>query len=82
MRIMAMKRQEMTEIVNVELEHIPKGDLPQKLLRYLYNMVRRNHLAATKPISKEDTLSSCIRRVKVKHPDFQPEYDKTFFVVA
>lgn len=74
-----MSRDMMTKIVNIELKHIPKGDLPQKLLRFRYNMVRRNHLSISENTPKEMTLLECITKIKEKHLDFQPEYDATFF---
>lgn len=74
-----MKRNEMTEIVNAELEHIPTGELPQKLLRFRYNMVRRNHLSISENTLREETLLDCIQNLKKDYPDFQPEYDKNFF---
>ena len=75
-----MKKEEMTSIVNEELIHIPTGELPQKFLRYLYNMIRRNHLSLSEDAPKEETLLKCINRIKENHPNFQPEYDKNFFI--
>ena len=77
--IQFMKKEKMTEIVNVELEHIPTGDLPQKLLRFVYNMVRRNDLSVSENTPREETLLESINRVKEKHSNFQPKYDKNFF---
>ena len=74
-----MNRDIMTQIVSTELEHIPKNESPQKLLRFLYNMLRRNHLSISENTPKERTLLECINKVKEKNPNFQPEYDTTFF---
>jgi len=74
-----MKRNEMTEIVNAELKHIPTGDLPQKLLRFVYNMIRRKDLSISENTPREETLLASIKRVKERHPNFQVEYDKNFF---
>jgi len=74
-----MKRNEMTEIVNAELKHIPSDvDVPQKVLRYLYNMARRRDL--TKEKTKEETLLYCIDVVKKNHPAWTPKYDQSYFL--
>jgi len=73
-----MNRQEMTQIVNEELKHIPRGyDVPQGVLRYLYNMVRRRDLKRGK--IKQETLSYCVDLIKKDHPTWKPEYDNNFF---
>ena len=65
-----MNRDEMNTIVGEELEHIPRGDNAQNLLRFLYNMVRRRDLKHGKPV--EESLGYCISKVKEYHPDWEP----------
>ena len=73
-----MNRQEMTDIVNEDLKHIPSDiDIPQKVLRYLYNMTIRHDLTKEKP--KEETLRYCIDVIKKKHPAWIPKYNKSYF---
>lgn len=69
----------MTRIVNEELKHIPSeyDNEPQKILRYLYNMVRRRFLSIGS--EKEKALSYCIETIKKDHPLWAPKYDPTFF---
>ena len=74
-----MKRDEMTKLVNEELFHIPKGDDHQKLLRYCYNMVRRNHLSISEHTPKEETLAYCIKLIGKDKTGWHPNYDKNFF---
>ena len=74
-----MKREEMTRIVQLELRHLPRGDVgsPQNELRKLYNVRRRHDLATNK--TRRETMRFCIQVMEGKHPGFVPEYDKTFF---
>lgn len=73
-----MNRQEMTDIVNEDLKHIPSDvDIPQKLLRYLYNMARRRDLAKKK--TKEETLQYCINVIKKEHSAWMPKYNTDHF---
>ncbi len=75
-----MNVQEMTNIVSEELTHIPKGfGVTHGLLRYFYNMARRRDLAKGK--TKEETLSYCINEIKKDNPNWNPEYDITFFKI-
>ena len=77
--IFTMSPQEMTRIVNEELEHIPSeyDNEPQKILRYLYNMVRRRFLS--NGAEKEDALLHCVETIKKDHQSWTPKYDPTFF---
>lgn len=76
-----MKREEMTRIVNEELEHIPTeyGNVPQKILRMFYNMARRRFLSIGG--EKEDALLHCIEMIKKDYPLWTPKYDPMFFRV-
>jgi hypothetical protein len=76
-----MKKEEMTKIVNEELEHIPRTGRriydAQAKLRMFYNGMRRHDLKAEK--TKEDTLRRCIELVKKDDADWRPRYDRNFF---
>lgn len=76
-----MHPQEMTKIVNEELEHIPTeyDNEPQKILRMLYNMVRRRFLSIGEV--KEKALSYCIKTIQKDYPSWIPRYDTTYFRV-
>lgn len=74
-----MKKEEMTQIVNEELSHIPKvyGSIEQAELRAVYNMSRRRGLKVGQ--NKEDTLRSSIEVIKKSNPSWMPSFDKEFF---
>jgi len=74
-----MKKEEMTRIVNEELEHIPTeyGNMPQKILRMCYNMARRRFLSIGR--EKEDALLHCIETIRKDYPSWTPKYDSMFF---
>jgi len=75
-----MNLQEMTDIVNEELTHIPRGyGVTHGWLRYYYNNFRRRDLAKGK--TKEKTLSYCIDLIRKDNPNWNPEYDITFFKI-
>jgi len=75
-----MNQQEMTNIVKEELSHIPSGyGVLHGWLRTYYNRRRRHDL--TKGKTKEETLSWCIDEIKKEDPNWNPEYDITFFKI-
>jgi hypothetical protein len=78
-----MKREEMTQIVNEELRHIPRTGRHiydgQARLRGYYNAVRREGLKLGK--TKEETLAECIALVKKHNPSWQPVFDKALFLM-
>ena len=75
-----MNQQEMTDIVSEELKHIPSGyGVTHGLLRYYYNMARRRDLAKGK--TKEETMRYYIDEIRKDNPDWNPEYDITFFKI-
>ena len=67
--------------VKQELEHIPRGNIPQNLLRVYYTPLRLNSLGknAKNNATKEDILEQSIEAVKKDYPDFIPRFDETFF---
>jgi len=73
-----MKQQEMTDIVTEELTHFPRGyGVMHGWLRTYYNRYRRRDL--TKGKTKEETLAYCIDLIRKENPNWNPEYDITFF---
>jgi hypothetical protein len=71
----------MRATVKEELDHIPKDNSAQKMLRQVYWTRRMNSLGkkSTGNQSKEDVLRESIKSVKQSLPDFKPNYDKTVF---
>jgi len=78
---MLSRLKEIREQVKKELEHIPRGNLPQNELRMYYWPLRMNSLGkkAKSNETKEDILRRSIDSVKKDHPDFVPQFDKDFF---
>jgi len=78
---MPNKLKEIREQVKKELEHIPRGNLPQNELRMCYWPLRMNSLGkkAKNIETKEDILKRSIESVKKEHPDFIPQFDRNFF---
>ena len=78
---MPNKLKEMREQVKKELEHIPRGGLPQNELRMYYWPLRMNSLGkkAKSNETKEDILRKSIETVRKDYPDFVPQYDEKFF---
>ena len=75
-----MNEQEMTKIVSEELKHIPSGyGVRHGWLRHYYNRYRRRDLSKGK--TKEETLSYCIDLIRKEDPNWNPEYDPTFFKI-
>lgn len=76
---------EMRKKVKEEIEHIPKGDIHQNLLRQIYSVLRMNSLGK-KPKSsnnKDEILKLAIKEVtnytKTKGIKFNSDYDKNYF---
>jgi hypothetical protein len=74
-----MKKEEMTRIVNDELERLPRTSEwdAQAELRLVYNALRRQDLKLRR--NREQTLARCIEHVKKEHPFWTPEYDRGYF---
>ena len=73
-----MNQKEMADIVKEELRHIPRGDgRMHGWLRAYYNRRRMHDLAEGK--TKEETLSWCLDVLRKEDPNWNPEYDITFF---
>lgn len=77
------KLKEMREMVNKELEHIPRGSFPQNMLREYYQILRSHSLGkkAKTNKTKEDILLESINAVKKENPDYIPLFDDKFFKV-
>lgn len=78
------KLKQMRKKVLEELEHIPKGSLPQGELRAMYWMQRMNSLGKKTKVNKiaEEVLEECISYLKKDYPNFEFKYDKEFFKSA
>ena len=78
---MTNKLKEIRERVKGELEHIPRGNLPQNELRMFYWPLRMGSLGkkAKKSETKEEILRKSIEAVKQDYRDFAPQYNKKFF---
>jgi len=74
-------RELMTNIVNQELTHIPKGEKHslQNFLRFAYNALRRKHLTLRK--TRDETLKELVEKIKKAHPEFAPQYDEDYFKI-
>ena len=74
-----MKAKEMIRFLKEELEHIPReyGNLPQNLLRFVYNSSRRYGLKLGE--TKEKALTRSIEGLKKDYPAWQPLYDSEYF---
>jgi hypothetical protein len=74
-----MRKDEMTALINEELQHIPKGSQfdVQAKFRIFYNSMRKNDLKFEK--SKEHTLMRCIDEVRKNNPFAQPKFDRDYF---
>ena len=79
--IMMITRDEMERMFQEELTHIPyiKNNLPQNLLRETYHNTRLTNFKVRG--TKEQALQFCIESLKKQHPDWEPVYDKEFFMV-
>jgi hypothetical protein len=71
----------MRQQVKEEMEHIPRGNLPQNELRQVYWGLRMNSLGkkAKEPETKEDVLKKSIENVRKEYRDFEFQYDAEYF---
>jgi hypothetical protein len=76
-----MKREEMTAIVNEELEHIPKKRGAQNVLRAAYNAFRRNGLGGKPevPSTAMGAIECSLAAVRKQFPDAELTFDAAFF---
>lgn len=79
----ANKLKEMRELVNKELDHIPRGSQSQNELRMFYQVLRMHSLGkkAKTKATKEEILLQAIEEIKKHTSNFIPEYDHKFFKV-
>lgn len=68
----------MTSIIAIDLEHIPRGDEAQNRLRQYFQYAR----ARSDGKSKEDALREAIEKVSAEFPDFEPEFDRSYFSMS
>ena len=67
----------MNTIVGEELEHIPKGDYEQNLLRSQFNFVRLHGLKLGE--SRAAAMKACIDYMQQTYPYKKFNYDAGFF---
>lgn len=74
-----MKKEEMTQIVSDELEHLPrtKDWDAQAQLRLMYNALLRQDLRLGR--NREHTLTRCIEHIRKENPSWTPSYDRNYF---
>jgi len=72
---------EMRKKVKSELEHIPKGSLPQNILRSAYSAMRMHSLGkkAAKEMTRKEVFEQSVDIVKKNYPDFTPTCNVDFF---
>jgi len=78
---MPQKLKQMREKVLEELNHIPKGALPQGELRAMYWMQRMHSLGKKTTIvqTAKEVIEKCIIYLKKDYSNFEFKYDKEFF---
>jgi hypothetical protein len=79
---MTMTNQEMTAVVNTELEHIPKGPYEfQGMLRSSYSFARRKSLGQTAASGQTvgSVLQECVGVIRKRHPNSEMHYDRSYF---
>ncbi len=68
--------------VNRDLQHIPRGDINQNVLRSAYRARRQSDLASDPSIAPHDSLQAAILAVTLSAKQFQPLYEATYFAPA
>ncbi len=69
-----MKREVLDALVGEDLDHIPRGDLDQNILRSIHNMQRRHDLAEDPATPWHDSLVSAVAAIRKDNPAFEPTY--------
>lgn len=69
-----MTADDVRELVNDELRHIPLGTSrsPQNELRMIYNALRAAHLAKDASCLRSSTFAEAVAMVRESSPEFQP----------
>lgn len=79
-----MKKEEMTQLVNEDLKHIPRVARhiydSQAQLRMTYNGLRRHDLKLGK--TKEETLLRSIESIRRQNPTWHPIFDRDYFNIT
>ena len=76
-----MKRHEMNQKIDIELEHIPRAEKgsAQNAIRMMYNIHRRKDLARRPDTPAFQTLDRAIASVTQEYPYFLPSFNGDFF---
>lgn len=72
----------MTSITAIDLEHIPRGDEAQNRLRQYFQYARGRSEGKNATQSKEEALREAIEKVSAEFPDFEPEFDRSYFSMS
>jgi len=67
-------------IISADLEHIPRGDIAQNKLRRYFQYSRSRSLTGNCEGAKENALTEAIDKVRADCPEFEPNYDKSYFL--
>ncbi len=78
-----MKKEEMNEIINEELKHIPSSyrGSQQNMFRQHYSSMREHSLKQDTKCPARVTLVETTEVMKKNEPNFSPIYDRQFFHV-
>lgn len=72
----------LTSIKAIDLEHIPRGDEAQNRLRQYFQYARGRSEGKNATQSKEYALREAIEKVSAEFPDFEPEFDRSYFSMS
>lgn len=73
---------ELQSSVQADLQHIPRGDVSQNVLRDIYIQRRQHDLATSPSTPSRTTLMASIATVQKTVPAFRPLYDTAYFEAA
>ena len=73
---------ELQPSVRADLQHIPRGDITQNVLRDVYTQRRRDDLSRSPSTPSAATLMQAIATVQKAVPGFHPLYDANYFEAA
>ncbi len=69
----------LTAEIDRDLQHIPKGDINQNVLRSIYQLRRGRDLASDPATPAHISLMSAIASVRKAAHDFRPLFDARYF---
>lgn len=75
-----MRSSDPQNIISADLVHIPRGDISQNKLRQYFQYARSRSLTVDCEGAKENALKEAIDKVRADCPEFEPNYDKSYFL--